>query len=68
MPCYHGSCAEIYRENAFEASKYRQIRPLSVSRDLGDTSIMLLVHPTLTDTEIDKTCDVLQEVLSLASN
>ena len=34
--------------------------------DLGETSLMFLVHPTLTDAEIQKTCDVLDSVLKQA--
>jgi len=68
VPCYHGSCPEIYRERAFEDSQYRQANPLPVARELGDTSMMLLVHPTLTDAEIRRTSEVLDEVLILAGS
>ena len=30
---------------------------------LGETSLMFLVHPTLTDEEIEKTCKVVAEVM-----
>ena len=43
-PCFSGSCGEIYREEAFAAS--RPISPMSVANELGETSIALLVHPT----------------------
>ncbi|WP_348522021.1 hypothetical protein [Chromohalobacter sp. 48-RD10] len=42
-------------------------KPLPVARELGETSLMFLCHPTLTSEEIDKTCDVLREVMGLAS-
>jgi dTDP-4-amino-4,6-dideoxygalactose transaminase len=35
---------------------------LPVARELGETSLMFLVHPTLTDEEIEKTCAVVAEV------
>ncbi|MEF1185569.1 aminotransferase, partial [Vibrio sinaloensis] len=35
--------------------------------ELGETSIMLLVHPTLTKAEIEKTAQVLREVLKVAT-
>jgi dTDP-4-amino-4,6-dideoxygalactose transaminase len=37
-----------------------------VARELGETSIMFLVHPTLTDEEMDKTCRAIGEVLAMA--
>jgi len=38
-----------------------------VARTLGETSLMFLVHPTLTPTEIDKSCTVISQVLAEAS-
>ncbi len=40
---------------------------VAATRELGETSLMFLCHPTLTSVEIDKTCDVLREVMGLAS-
>jgi len=68
VPCYHGACPEIYREQAFAGPGFRQPGPLPVARELGETSIMWLVHPTLTDAEIDCSCRVLGEVLALAGS
>jgi dTDP-4-amino-4,6-dideoxygalactose transaminase len=68
VPCYHGSCPEIYREKAFDVSQYRRDRPLPVARELGETSMMLLVHPTLTDAEIRLTSEILDEVLMLSGS
>ena len=67
VPCYHGACPEIYREEAFRTSAYAVAEPLPAARELGETSIMMLVHPTLTDAEIDRSCAVLDEVLKAAS-
>lgn len=67
VPCYHGACPEIYRERAFADSGYSQSARLPTARELGETSIMMLVHPTLTDAEIDRSCAVLDEVLTVAS-
>lgn len=67
VPCYQGACPEIYRERAFRRSACAQPQPLPVARELGETSIMMLVHPTLTDAEIDRSCAVLNEVLTVAS-
>ncbi|WP_428252817.1 hypothetical protein [Halomonas sp.] len=37
-----------------------------MAKELGETSLMFLCHPTLTEAEIDKTCRVLQEVMAEA--
>ncbi|NVK42618.1 MAG: DegT/DnrJ/EryC1/StrS aminotransferase family protein [Oceanospirillaceae bacterium] len=68
VPCYTGSCSEVYREKAFDATGWRPAIPLPVARELGDTSLMFLVHPTLTPDEIRKTCRVLVEVMGEAAS
>lgn len=66
VPCYHGSCSEIYLEKAFDQTGFRPATRLPVAQALGETSLMLLVHPTLTDNELDRACAALDEVLSQA--
>jgi len=63
VPCYSGSCSEVYLEKAFDGTGWRPQENLSVARELGETSLMFLVHPTLTEDEINKTCNVLQQVM-----
>ena len=67
VPCYQGSCSEVYLERAFDGTDWRPSEPLPVARTLGETSLMFLVHPTLTPTEIDKSCTVVAQVLAEAS-
>ena len=67
VPCFSGSCSEVYREKAFEGTGWRPEKPLSVAQELGETSLMFLCHPTLTDAEIDKTCRVIKTVMLLAT-
>jgi dTDP-4-amino-4,6-dideoxygalactose transaminase len=67
VPCYSGSCSEIYLEKAFDDSGFRPVERLPVAKELGETSLMFLVHPTLADTEIRKAQDVVTEVLTVAS-
>ena len=67
VPCYQGSCSEVYLEKAFDGSGSRPKRRLPNARLLGETSLMFLVHPTLTQAEIDKTCSVIQQVMERAS-
>lgn len=62
VPCYSGSCSEIYLEKAFDNSDIRPNYRLPNAKVLGETSLMFLVHPTLTKKEIQKTCDVLIDV------
>ena len=62
VPCFSGSCSEVYLEKAFDNTDFRPQKRLSVARELGETSLTFLVHPTLTDQEIQKTCNVLTEV------
>jgi dTDP-4-amino-4,6-dideoxygalactose transaminase len=68
VPCNQGSCPEVYLEKAFDGTPYRPATRLPVARELGETSIMFLVHPTLTAREMDKTCSILRAVLSAASS
>jgi len=67
VPCYAGSCSEIYLERAFDNTGLRPGERLPAARELGDTSLMFLVHPTLTVAEVRKTCDVLEEVMRIAA-
>ncbi len=67
VPCYQGSCSEVYLEKAFDNTGWRPPERLPVARELGETSLMFLVHPTLTPAEIEKTCSVITAVLGAAS-
>lgn len=67
VPCFVGSCSEVYLEKAFDGTDWRPEAGLPVARELGETSLMFLVHPTLTDAEIVRTCDVLQDVMAKAA-
>jgi dTDP-4-amino-4,6-dideoxygalactose transaminase len=66
VSCTQGSCSEVYLEKAFDGTAYRPKQRLQVAKELGETSVMFLVHPTLTDAEMDRTCQVIGEVLSMA--
>lgn len=48
VPCFTGSCSEIYRERLFSDRGLAPSEPLPIARELGETSLALLVHPTLT--------------------
>jgi dTDP-4-amino-4,6-dideoxygalactose transaminase len=67
VPCFQGSCSEVYLEKAFDNSEFRPEKSLPSAKDLGETSLMFLVHPTLTSKEMAKTCQVIDNVLSQAT-
>jgi dTDP-4-amino-4,6-dideoxygalactose transaminase len=63
VPCYSGACSEIYLEKAFDNTDWRPKERLPIAQKLGETSLMFLVHPTLTNEEIEKTCQVLVKTI-----
>jgi dTDP-4-amino-4,6-dideoxygalactose transaminase len=67
VPCFQGSYSEVYREKAFDNTPWRPKKRLANAVELGETSLMFLVHPTLTQTEIAKTAQVMKEVFGLAT-
>ena len=66
VPCFQGGCSEVYLEKAFVGTGFRPKERLPVAKVLGETSMMFLVHPTLTTEEIELTCSVIGEVVKLA--
>jgi dTDP-4-amino-4,6-dideoxygalactose transaminase len=64
--CFSGSCSEVYLEKAFDNTSFRPAENLAHAKELGETSLMFLVHPTLTDAEINQTCDAISQVMRLA--
>ncbi|MCU1247628.1 MAG: Glutamine--scyllo-inositol transaminase [Edaphobacter sp.] len=66
IPCFSGSCSEIYLENAFPQAM-RPTRHLQVARQLGETSLMFLVHPTLSERDMLDTVRAVEKVLKSAS-
>jgi dTDP-4-amino-4,6-dideoxygalactose transaminase len=67
VPCFQGGCSEVYLEKAFEDTSFIPKNHLPIAKMLGDTSLMFLVHPTLTQENIKKTREVIADVLKLAS-
>jgi dTDP-4-amino-4,6-dideoxygalactose transaminase len=68
VPCYQGTCSEVYLEKAFDGTGWRPQDRLPVAKVLGETSLMFLVHPTLSEAEVAKTCKVIKNVAMEASN
>jgi len=67
VPCYSGSCSEVYLEKAFDHTGFRPKERLPNAKELGESSLMFLVHPTLTESEIEKTGDTILTVMNLAA-
>jgi len=68
VPCYSGSCSEVYLEKAFDNTGLRPKERLPNAKLLGETSLMFLVHPSLTEIEIEKTSEAIMYVMDLATN
>ena len=62
VPCFSGSASEVYLEKAFDHTGWRPESPLPVAKQLGETSLMFLVHPTLTTAEIAQTVAAIDSV------
>ncbi|NWD44359.1 MULTISPECIES: DegT/DnrJ/EryC1/StrS aminotransferase family protein [Pseudomonas] len=67
VPAFSGSCSEVYLEKAFDNTGWRPAQRLAGAKELGETSMMFLVHPTLTRAEMDLTCQVIIDVVMEAS-
>ena len=66
VPCQSGACSEVYLEKAFDNTGLRPKERLVNARELGETSLVFLVHPTLTKDEIQQTCDAITAVMNQA--
>ncbi len=66
IPCFSGSCSEIYLEKAF-SEEMRPPERLPTAREVGETSLMFLVHPTLTERDMLDTCRAVEKVFEVAT-
>ena len=66
-PCYSGSCSEIYKEKAFDKLFPNGHQSLPVAKELSETSLMFLVHPTIDEKDIhiivDQTVSLIKSLL-----
>lgn len=63
IPCFSGSCSEIYLERAFDINGLRPAKRLPVAKELGETSLTFLVHPTLNEQNMLNTCAVVENIM-----
>jgi dTDP-4-amino-4,6-dideoxygalactose transaminase len=52
VPAGCGSCSEIYLERAFQDAGLAPAEPCRTARQLGETSLMFVVHPTLSSEDV----------------
>lgn len=67
VPCYSGSCSEIYLERAFKDRGWGPPERLPGAKSLGESSLMFLVHPTLGGAEMEDTVSAVGKVMKAAS-
>lgn len=67
VPCGVGACSEIYLEKAFKDFGWGPAHRLPVAKELGETSMMFLVHPTLTEHETLNAASVVRDVVLTAT-
>ena len=63
VTAFSGSCSEIYLENCFRDAGLSPARRLPIARSLGETSLMFLVHPTITSEQMTGYVDVVRSVV-----
>lgn len=64
VPCFSGSCSEVYLEKAFSGTVWRPSQRLPIAAELAMTSLMFLVHPTLPQRALARACGVLEDVMA----
>ncbi|WP_151814095.1 DegT/DnrJ/EryC1/StrS family aminotransferase [Acinetobacter junii] len=62
VPCFSGSCSEVYLEHAFDHTPWRPQQRLVNAQKLGETSLMFLVHPTLSNENMNTVLEAIQKV------
>ena len=67
VPTFTGSCSEIYLESAFYKTAFKPKARLPVAKQLGETSLVFLVHPTLSKDDMSDMTDIIEKVFNDAS-
>jgi len=65
-PALSGSCSEIYLEKCFQDAGLAPAERLPVARELGETSLMFLVHPTITPDQMAGYAEAVRSVVKRA--
>jgi dTDP-4-amino-4,6-dideoxygalactose transaminase len=67
VPCMQGICPEIYREVAFADTDFVPAERLPAARELGETSLMFPVHPTLGEGDVASFAAAVEQVMARAA-
>jgi dTDP-4-amino-4,6-dideoxygalactose transaminase len=65
-PAFSGSCSEIYLEKCFQDAGLAPAQRLHVARELGENSLMCLVHPTITLEQMAEYAQAVRSVIQKA--
>jgi len=68
VPCYSGSCSEVYLEKAFDKTGFRPEKRLPIAKELGEDTLMFLVHPTICAEDIVLATTKISKILNLATS
>ena len=63
VPCFSGSCSEVYLEKAFENTNFRPDQRLKNAKKLGEQSVAFLCHPTMEKKDVAFICDIMKKVI-----
>ncbi|MBE0613569.1 MAG: DegT/DnrJ/EryC1/StrS aminotransferase family protein [Burkholderiales bacterium] len=67
IPSSVGACSEIYLEKAFKDGGFGPKQPLPVASRLADSTLMFMLHPGLTEHDMQDTCTAVAKVMRAAS-
>ena len=66
-PAFHGGCSEIYLEESLQNSGFYPKKRLPNAKKLGETSLMFLVHPTISIDQMENYSTLIRNVLTKAT-
>ncbi|MDR1057675.1 MAG: DegT/DnrJ/EryC1/StrS aminotransferase family protein [Coxiellaceae bacterium] len=64
VPCFVGSCPEIYLEKAFINAGLSPKRRFKIARELGETSLVFLVHHRLMKNDMIKMSEIVKKIMN----
>ena len=67
IPCFSGSCSEIYLEEAFVAQALGPRTRHPIAKELGETSLMFLIDPTQSEESLHHIASDFSSLMRLAS-
>lgn len=67
VPCQVGSCSEIYLEQAFVRAGLQPTLRFKNAKKLGESSLLFLVHPTLTEQNVYDMATIAAQIITEAT-